>query len=469
MRTGKSLHDKTRKVLLIAFAMLFALSCVTASAVYQSASAKDSDSARNVKAAAAAETGFDPKGGKTIDYLGDDGSNPDTSLRGEDFYRLYLDFPGKTKTSTETTTEKQNVDVIFCLDFSASMDSAMSAADSTKRYEAMANIMTSDTVKKILDDPNNKVSVVGFYGNSQERLYISGTLQAGYYYTPSGGSLCPQNSKINPLFKDAETLFDWTNNKDVFSKLHDDIITKFTELNGEISQSSKHLRYMQGTNYTAGFRQMLSQLKEVQDDGNKKILVFLSDGVPTYYFPDIDVKANQDKIDQAKQYAGALVHGRYGNGSEVNCPVTGEGSDQLYPKNLETNCYGTLNVWNGSNQDKVNEIKGEIESYGYHGTDDYGHTINQISNIYTPDKGQVQQKLRDMDMNLTTYTIGVSNEFDPAKDGSSYDGYVVTDEKGITKCGGNPYVLKQMADTESDINTPGKFFEATNSQEVNGK
>lgn len=43
------------------------------------------------------QPGEKPKIHKTIDYLGDGGSNPDTALVGEDFYRLYLDILGSVQ------------------------------------------------------------------------------------------------------------------------------------------------------------------------------------------------------------------------------------------------------------------------------------------------------------------------------------------------------------------------------------
>ena len=88
---------------------------------------------------------------KTIDALGDGGDNPDTTLRGEDYYRLNLDINGPVTPGTDKPAkEKENIDVVFCLDFSASMDSAMSSSEETKRYQAMANIMGSDVVSSIL-------------------------------------------------------------------------------------------------------------------------------------------------------------------------------------------------------------------------------------------------------------------------------------------------------------------------------
>lgn len=394
---------------------------------------------------------------KTIDSLGDDGQNPDTTLKGEDYYRLSLDINGPVVPGTDKPAkEKENIDVVFCLDFSASMDSVMSSTESKspKRYEAMANIMASDTVSSILSDPKNNVSVVGFWGNSATFPWRPDI--PGYLMLNKKTSLyVTQNPSIDPLFSDGGTLLGWTNNASDLSGLATDITDKFHFLNSERyieSNGVTYLRYMQGTNYTAGMREVLAKLEEKKDDGNKKVLVFLSDGVPTYYLPDMSVTPVENtKIPGYKALPGSpLVDGRWGDGTESDWQsVDNSGSMKTYqyPHNMATSMQGTLNVWNGSYASELGTAKSALEASKYANN-------GQLGAIYKSGSGQFQQKLRAMGVNLTTYTIGVSDEF--TSSGDSDAGYGQ----------GNPYVLKQMAGTTSDCNTAGKFYNAKNSSDL---
>lgn len=68
---------------------------------------------------------------KRIDYLGDGGTNDDATLTGDDKYRLYLDFTGSS----------EPIDVLFVIDTTSSMDSAMGSGDKTPRKTVVNNLM----------------------------------------------------------------------------------------------------------------------------------------------------------------------------------------------------------------------------------------------------------------------------------------------------------------------------------------
>ncbi len=400
---------------------------------------------------------------KTIDALGDGGDNPDTTLRGEDYYRLNLDINGPVTPGTDKPAkEKENIDVVFCLDFSASMDSAMSSSEETKRYQAMANIMGSDVVSSILQDPKNNVSVVGFWGNSAMDPWDN--VFRGYRKLTHSFTNCPQNPNIDPLFSDAGTLCGWTNNASDISNLRNEITDKFTSLNssqyvdGYIRDENdklvkiSRLRYMQGTNYTAGLREVLAKLDEKKNDGNKKVLVFLSDGVPTFYLPDMTATPSENTAipGDASMPGSPLVDRRWGDGTESDRELvddTGPMKTYQYPWNMATSMQGTLNVWNGSYANELGATKRALEASQYANN-------GQLGAIYQSGSGQFQQKLRDMGVNLTTYTIGISDEFTTSGDSDAGYGQ------------GSPYVLKQMAGTTSDCNTAGKYFSAQDSSDL---
>ena len=54
----------------------------------------------------------------------------------------------------------------------------------------------------------------------------------------------------------------------------------------------------QGTNYVAGLQAArdLLQNETIANDGNDKVLVFLSDGLPTKHFADLDTEPISDNL-----------------------------------------------------------------------------------------------------------------------------------------------------------------------------
>lgn len=194
---------------------------------------------------------------KRIDYLGDNQNNPDTSVDDSgsqhdtsDLYRLYLDMTGK----------KQPLDVLVVVDRSGSMKERISQND-IPRDQAVKNALTGDNglLQKFINiNAENKLSVIGFQGslNYSRGKWYSNRFTRSFY-----------QPKIEDS-KDASTLKDWSNTSNLNS--HD-----LTALENN------------GTNYHAALLKATEMFDKVNNDGHRKIMVFISDGVPTFYFgPD---------------------------------------------------------------------------------------------------------------------------------------------------------------------------------------
>lgn len=243
---------------------------------------------------------------KRIDYLGDNGQqadNPDTSVddagqTGEtsDLYRLYLDMTGR----------KEALDVLVVVDKSGSMqdpigtdyryqyqhyslnrynrwvNNGLVRFDSYQGrqyqptngdvyyYRGRVNVDTSGTrdaavktallggeglLQKFLNiNPKNKVAVVGFQGSVDYQ-------QGNWQPTLNGGFNQPSVADS----RDAQVLKPWGSTAELDSG-------KLTALNNN------------GTNYHAALLKASTMLTELKDDGRRKIMIFISDGVPTFYF-----------------------------------------------------------------------------------------------------------------------------------------------------------------------------------------
>lgn len=202
---------------------------------------------------------------KTIDALRDNDpnteaktNNSDTTLDDDpstnktDLYRLYLDATLKT--------EEQGVDLVIVVDESNSMNKSIEKGK--KRDAVVSEVLNGagsgeGLIQDFLEmNTKNRVAVVGFNGN-----------------TGSGGYL-----------EDVELLSRNQDNPDGgwVSGTCDTVTVK-----------AESLGYPYGpgyTNYIAGLMEADRLFSLEQPTPNKKVLVFLSDGVPTIYFDNGDVK-----------------------------------------------------------------------------------------------------------------------------------------------------------------------------------
>lgn len=189
---------------------------------------------------------------KRIDYLGDGVKNNDTTVAEnhkkdvKDLYRIYVDVTGKS-------IEKQPFDILFVIDRSSSMKERDMYSTRTNSYvrrdEAASEMLNGYPGKKgllreLLDlNPGNQISVISFFGYRPNTNYRD----------------------------DAKIERGWGRNS----------------ANVDISAMNE-----QGTNYSAGLAQASDMFNDpaVKNNGHRKLMVFVSDGVPTFYVDDNEVR-----------------------------------------------------------------------------------------------------------------------------------------------------------------------------------
>ena len=180
---------------------------------------------------------FDHK--KQIDYLGDGVSNPDTILSGDDFYRLYLDMSGKS----------DPLDLLIIVDRSNSM----SGNGGSRAVNALLNGQKSDhsdsIITRFLDmNDQNNAAVMWFGGIAGSDMTLS--YQNGALSTNAAGQ--SQGWTNSSSWGRGQTI-------------------------SNISYNSKY-----GTNYCAAYLYAEYMLEQVKGTGNQKVVIFISDGQPSF-------------------------------------------------------------------------------------------------------------------------------------------------------------------------------------------
>jgi len=218
------------------------------------------------------EAKYDFPNYKKIDYLGDGEGNSDTTVQGEDLYRLYLDINGTT----------DPIDLLVVVDRSSSMkDDSSKDMDGDYRYRAVNQLLNGSKdegvtetglIPRILNaNPQNKIAVCSFKGkvtsnDAEDGERILGSARDGGY--------------TYEVDSDPGMATAWYT-KETYNKAY---------INVEPPN-------YQGTNYEAGLYRANAMFDQVENDKNKKIMIFISDGVPTYY---IDQNGNR----QGNSYGG---------------------------------------------------------------------------------------------------------------------------------------------------------------------
>ncbi|GFG42282.1 hypothetical protein ScFU29_11860 [Streptococcus canis] len=246
---------------------------------------------------------------KRIDYLGDNQStqqdNPDTTVDNadsqhdtSDLYRLYLDMTGT----------EHPLDVLVVVDKSGSMKEGIGSVekyryqkyiwdsyysrwylgtvvffdtyqgekyqpDSYTQYVYKSRVSVSSGIqrdqavkdallgehgllKKFINiNPQNSIGVIGFQGSVD--------YQSGKSYLKPNNTWGYQPSEASS--QDADILKSWGSD----SNLDENLLTA---------------RENNGTNYHAALLKADEMLRQVASNGRRKIMVFISDGVPTFYF-----------------------------------------------------------------------------------------------------------------------------------------------------------------------------------------
>lgn len=197
---------------------------------------------------------------KRIDYLGDGVKNNDTTVAENhkkdvnDLYRIYVDVTGKS-------IEKQPFDILFVIDRSSSMKERDMYSTRTNSYvrrdEAASEMLNGYPGKKgllreLLDlNPGNQISVISFFGYRPNTNYRD----------------------------DAKIERGWGRNS----------------ANVDISAMNE-----QGTNYSAGLAQASDMFNDpaVKNNGHRKLMVFVSDGVPTFYVDDNEQRGGWGDVER---------------------------------------------------------------------------------------------------------------------------------------------------------------------------
>ncbi|HEL0247269.1 TPA: VWA domain-containing protein, partial [Streptococcus equi subsp. zooepidemicus] len=162
--------------------------------------------------------------------------------------------------------------VLVVVDRSGSMKERISPND-IPRDQAVKNALTGagGLLQKFINiNAENKLSVIGFQGS------LNYNSREGKPERISWRSIIYQPSINNN--KDADVLKNWESS----SALNRD----------DLSYKDKN-----GTNYHAALVKADEMLNKVADDGHRKIMVFVSDGVPTFYFGSDHYRAGNGTSD----------------------------------------------------------------------------------------------------------------------------------------------------------------------------
>lgn len=185
---------------------------------------------------------------KQIDWLGDDGNNTDTKLRGDYYYRLYLDVTGIP------TEEPDPADILLILDYSSSMNSNYGSG---KRWEAVQKSAKTAVNTLLPSGSNNRVGIVWFDESTTDYGNVDFTA-------------------------DKETLLSSIEENEPDS----------------------------GTNYQAAFITAQKMLEKSSADGRNQFVVFVTDGEPYQWVNSGEIMytgpddAKNHAIEQAKEFKG---------------------------------------------------------------------------------------------------------------------------------------------------------------------
>lgn len=214
------------------------------------------------------------KRSKYIDAFRDGASNPDTTLddtaskdEKKDLYRLYLD--------VSAAAALKPIDLMVVVDRSGSMqyrlssDSTSTSDSDPQRAATVEKILKGDDglISKFLNqNPENMVSVVSFYGAASNSYSSNNGNSSSSTYQPYVSN--------RAYTQDAQVERDWISASDWADDSTLDVSYKNSN----------------GTNYSAGFGVAKDQFNKssVSGNGHEKVMIFLSDGEPTFANNPID-------------------------------------------------------------------------------------------------------------------------------------------------------------------------------------
>ena len=374
---------------------------------------------------------------KKIESLSKADPFDDTTLTGDDFYRLYLDITG--------AQDSRGYDFLFIVDTTSSMTEVFGGGsnqssgwqDATdRRFYTLDKIlngehktMTGDgLVSQILSaNPNNRVAVGSFSGSTNGKTW----------------NLEGDDPNANNY---ARTLLDWTSSPayvDVYGDMHS------------------------GTNYGAGLIKASKLLDDSRSSGNKKIVIFMSDGTPYSYFVDFNGGT------QVAPGEGTYVKGMSGKDHSLDCDfarfkaqcadlfgsnymnnvdfyTVGIGNDDMFRLNDMTNDWvamgGTSAYYPGTNAEELIRGYNEIISKYLVSNVSISDPLSQWVELY--------QDQADVKISCTHYNeAGTATSTEVVWSGSCADGAITGAWCGTAANGNGDSVIESVTYTPSDAAT----------------
>ena len=188
-------------------------------------------------------------------------------------YDLTLSVAGATGSSTK----KKEIDVLLIVDKSGSMQDTL-AGGNNNNYSKSRWKASKDAIQTLIDN----------FNANKDKLDVK------YSIVTFSGSKSDWDSTWN----DAKVNQEWAYSNE------------FTVSNSDTwDEGSGVLDFIPkgGTNYAAGFREGKSQLKKARSTA-QKVVIFLSDGVPTYYYNGTGITIGDGQYDADGRYGGSLVN-----------------------------------------------------------------------------------------------------------------------------------------------------------------
>lgn len=370
---------------------------------------------------------------KKIESLCKEDPFEDTTLTGDDFYRLYLDVTG--------AQDSRGYDFLFIVDTTSSMTEVFGGGsnqssgwqDATdRRFYTLDKIlngehktMTGDgLVSQILSaNPNNRVAVGSFSGSTNGKTW----------------NLEGEDPNADNY---ARILLDWTSNP------------AYVNVYGDMRS---------GTNYGAGLIKASKLLDDSRSSGNKKIVIFMSDGTPYSYFADYNGGT------QVAPGEGTYVKGMSGKDHSLDCDFArfkAQCADLFgsnYTKNLDFYTVGIGNDDMFRLKDMTNDwvAMGGASAY-YPGTnadeliEGYNEIISKylVSNVLISDSlsqwVELYQEQADVKIGCTHYNeAGTATNTEVVWSGSCADGAITGSWCGTAANGNGDNVIDSVTFTPS--------------------
>lgn len=221
---------------------------------------------------------------KMIDYLGDGAGNPDTKVAGKEDYRQYLEFTGQ-----EPEQQEQGYDFLIAVDTTRSM----------KRVD-YKDLDGSDERRDVIA---NRLLNGGDDGSSSEYGLLTKLLKAN----PEKNKACvmtfvgkgSRDRRTYDLNTQTDVLYDWQSLEKKSKADYVNVLYDEKKKGG-------------GTNYCTPLYRAAQLFNSVAGDGNKKVLIFITDGEPNESVSKYDSGSNTVTISRSEDYIKEDNRNAYG-------------------------------------------------------------------------------------------------------------------------------------------------------------